>query len=181
MSDAAPEHDIPFPRRSWLRRRWWLVTGVLLALIVLALYLVARQAPALPHPSEVASIRAKLLQYRLEGSGPPRMEELKREHLEFVVPPDHVAPVLAAFEPASRDWLPAGWQVMADLDIRLNDGRTVRIELYYTFKGRGAFSVHPDYPRTPRDAGWLSHYFRGGTDERLHNALMDAYRASQQK
>jgi hypothetical protein len=153
---------------------------LLLALTALALYLLPRQAPSPPDPSEVASMKAKLLQYRLEGSGPPRIEQLKREHLEFVVPPDHVAPILAALEPARRDWLPANWQVMADLDIRLNDGRTVHIELYYTFADQGAFSVHPDYPQTPRNSGQLSHYFRGGTDERLHDALLDAYRASQQ-
>lgn len=172
---------IRLPRRSWLRRKWWLVTGVLLTLTVLALYLVARQAPSPPDPSEVASMKATLLQYRLEGSGPPQMEELRREHLEFVVPPDHVAPILAALEPATRDWRPAKWQIMADLDMRLNDGRTVHVELYYTFAARGAFSVHPDYPQTPRDSGVISRYFRGGADERLHDALLDAYRASQQK
>jgi len=163
------------------RRKWWLVTGVLLMLTALALYLVARQATSPPDPSEVASMKATLLQYRLEGSGPLQMEELRREHLEFVVPPDHVAAVLAALEPAKRDWRPARWQVMANLDIRLNDGRTVHVELYYTFADRGAFSIHPGWPQTPRNSGLISHYFRGGTDERLHDALLDAYRASQQK
>lgn len=166
-------------RRSWLRRKWWLVAGLLLALAALTLYLVTRQAPSLPDPSEVASMKVTLLQYRLEGTGPPRMNELKWERRGFVVPPDHVAPILAALEPAKRDWEPAKWQVMADLDIRLHDGRTVHIELYYTFAECGAFSVHADWPQTPRNSGLISHYFRGGTDERLHDALLGAYRASQ--
>jgi hypothetical protein len=70
---------------------------------------------------------------------------------------------------------------MANLDIRLTNGRTLTIGLYYTFGGRGAFSIHPDYPESSWNSGLMSHYFRGGNDRRIHDALVNAYRASQQK
>jgi hypothetical protein len=84
----------------------------------------------------------------------------------FPIAAGHWPKILAAMQPARRDQDPAKWAGLGLLRIRTNDGRTVRLELYETDDGPGAFSVYEQSDSRV--------YYRGGDTEQLRQALYDA-------
>jgi hypothetical protein len=155
-----------------MRKSKWLRNSIV-ALTVISLLLITwyyadfrRYALVLPSGSEVIGMRAAL---QPDDDDPNALKE-------FPVPSEHMQKILSALVPADRDWTPAKWQVAGHLHVDCKDGNSYRVDLYWTRKSVGAFSVHrPDWPR---NAGlFVSNYFRGGSEPALREALTAAYAA----
>lgn len=120
-----------------------------------------------PQDSEIEAISASL-----ECS--PGKTETKRPIIPtFSVPEQHIPLILSALRPAKRDWAPWKWVYAGKLEITLKDGKTMTVELYFTYQNVGAFSIHAG--GEPRNSGLISHYFRGGTDDGIEAAIRQAF------
>jgi hypothetical protein len=151
----------------------------LVALAMLVAYLWSVQTVNLPAPSDVQSMAVSFF----ERTGKPG---------SFAVPSKHIPTVLAALSPATRDWSPYKWEVLhlhitckdgrkktvdcCRLEIACKDGKKMTVDLYRTYHAIGAFSVHLD--DRPWNSGLISHYFRGGTDQAIENAIKTACESS---
>ena len=100
----------------------------------------------------------------------------KGERITFSVPAEHIAKILATLTSARRDWAPSKWGRLAQLKITCKNGKKVTVDLHQTRAAIGAFSVHPD--DRERNYGFVSHYFRGGSDEAFADAVQNAYERS---
>lgn len=142
----------------------WCIRVVLFgSVIALASYIWSDQAANPPDPSEIQSMTVDF--YKPKG-----------ERVNFSVPAEHIAKVLTALTPAQRDWNPAKWIHWGRLRINGKNDRTTTVDLYTTHGAIGAFSVHPD--DRIRNAGFVSNYFRGGTDMAILEAIQNAYASS---
>jgi hypothetical protein len=111
---------------------------------------------AVPSADNVSTMRAVV------GNSPRQLENIQ----PFEVPPSHFAPILAALRPCQIDKHPAAWQVLGELDITCKNDSRVRIDLFWTGNGPGAF----------RDNEGI--YYRGGTDKAIEDAIRDAFKAT---
>jgi hypothetical protein len=111
---------------------------------------------AVPSAENVSTMRAMV------GNSPRQLENI----LPFEVPPSHFASILAALRPYQIDKRPAAWQELGELDIRCKDESRVRIQLYWTGNGPGAFQDNEGI------------YYRGGTDKAIEDAIRDAFKAT---
>jgi hypothetical protein len=155
------------------RRKWWLygasAAGLLVVIVVVWYFAeVLLHALKLPSADNVLNMKATLL----------RDIDNETEFKEFTVPDAHVPKILSALAQAERDSSPAKWVVAGHLDLECKDGNTYRIDLYWSHKPVGAFSVHRrDGPRNP--GYFVSNYFRGGSDQALREAITAAHAAYQ--
>jgi hypothetical protein len=126
---------------SGLYTFWWPTVGV-----------------AVPKEAEVRSMTARVDHPSKEWKGTP----------EFTVPAHHVSFLLRALQPAGKDYFPAKWVGLGQLNVTDREGNKIRIDLYLTYQSVGAFAVE--------SRGRA--YFRGGNDQDIQVALRQAYRDS---
>jgi hypothetical protein len=136
------------------------------AVTMLVIYLWSVQAVNLPAPSEVQSMTVDFFM----ATGRPG---------NFAVPSKHIPTVLTALSPVTREWSPKKWEVLGQLQVTCKDGKKMTVDLYRTYHAIGAFSVHLD--DGSRNSGFISHYFRGGSDQAIEKAIETAVESSKLK
>jgi hypothetical protein len=129
---------------------------VVATLVLLQVLWKERSVPIdLPDAEEVSSMQASL------HNSPKSMPDVPL----FDVPASHIGQVLAALSPAVRDEHPAKWQHLGELSLSCKNGRRLRVELFSTSHGSGAFAVE-DPARV---------YCRGGSNAAIEQAIRAAY------
>lgn len=156
------------PRAGSLKR-WHcilLATGGFAFTVIVVIWiqhaLVATPSHALPDLEDVVSIRA---QYSYDPT--------ERNWVEFEVPKEFWTKIFSCLAPSENDSSPAKWQNVGRLITQTKSGQQVRIWLYHTNSGPGAFSVGPD--TTQRT------YYRGGDSVQLEKSLLRAYALAKER
>lgn len=135
-----------------IRWRKWLLLVVAIAVVLsLGMWLFSAPSYTLPLPSDITSMEARLTC--------PDCDQRT-----FVVPRGRYGQILSALSPATYDRFPAKWQILGDLEIRTNDGKSLSIGLFdVESSSLGAFAAGPDFESRT--------YYRGGNSQRLKSTL----------
>lgn len=89
---------------------------------------------------------------------------------QFAVPLQYWGEILDALSPSESDDDPPPWTVLGGLEMKIQNGDRVVVQLYSTGdETTGAFSAGPTFE--------LRGHFRGGNTRRLQAALVKAYEA----
>ena len=116
----------------------------------------------LPEESDILTMKATY--YTAEG-----------DHYEFTVEQEYFADILNELRPSQKDYFPAAWVVLGELQLSCKNQRSVQVHLYSIYSNSdppGAFSVETTRGRI---------YYRGGNSSALNDALKAACEGSKDK
>src|SRR5689334_19509191 len=98
-------------------RRIIIISATVLVLIVFAVSVFRRGGYSFPPVSDIVSMDARF-------QGPDR------DLHQFQIPSGRYSEILSALSPSRRDFFPAKWQMLGELDVRKTDGKLIHVELY---------------------------------------------------
>ena len=133
----------------------------LMALLVVAVPTVrAEEARAEERDAPLPAVKAvKTVRVQFDRPG--------MEDAVFDATPAGWSLIRAAMLPAEKDEDPAKWEGLGRIDVETRSGQSLRISLYQTGRGPGAFAVGKTVKTRV--------YYRGGTSAALRRALLKAH------